>query len=1240
MSNHRPVDDHRVTVFVPRGVSQTHDYGYISETGLDRIAQTINTDEEFLKNVVEDTTPQLGGNLDGQGYSITGVTDVCTTGGICLSTIAASGSYTTADFLTDFAAQTTDDLSEGTGNLYFTDARAVAANTGLYSPLGHNHDHGSLSGLTDNDHPQYALAADTGVALAEYVRRDGTSDLTGNWTISTNNVTLSAGTLSASKVYGVAGVWTDNVYGYTGGPQAWHIPNNDYLRFIMNGTADVRFVDGDNITHFDVGSGYARIPNDTSQLIFGAGNDYTIKYDGFDAVHTVGAGDYEFNANLGTWRMDDSAGTLFYQPTAVNRFESGRIRLTEYSNGTFQGGYIHYDGSSNVMHIGVHPLGGDAVAANDINAITINRATAYVGIGVNPPAERLEVDGNVRLRNDSQQVQFGATQDYTIEYDGGNAIHTITAGDFVFNGGHVGIGTAIPTRDLSVYVDQDDVTYISAENYGLWGSSIAGFEARASTATLYSITHGGGRVITRHGTLAADHAEILSTAGNGLLFGTLHNAPIIIGVNNTEVSRVTSTGVNVLGTVDAYNFSAASSTEVDYLVGVTGNIQDQLDAIDGGGGSGINSIVEDTTPQLGGNLDAQGYDITDVGTLGVGSGFTPEGTVHLQNNSPTLILEESDLGGSNFNKSTFNQNGGLFKLSMTRADGGAVQSIWQTTEDKTTWVQPIDFQDEVGVNGDVNITGDVRLADDKDIILGAADDYTIDMDDAALSVYHKLTGGSNLFRFDSDEANTQIIVGGEGGTYGVFQAYNDPTTLSTVMLPQQLYNTTVGAGTNAHRLYFQQLGGESCFTDGVFIGDNLAASSGGAYSSGTLTLGNTIDGYQAWMYMGNNSLQFYHDGTNGFSFSNPNHTLTVLSLGADVGQAGYIQLFSTDSASKLNFISRNNYSAIGNSAGDPINIVSDNVVIAPADVVTTPSGTFCIEDSAGVDQMWMTHDGANAQFGTTDGGFAFNTYGDGDTTSVMSLGASSPNRYGVIQVHNQDASAHGRISHWQNQFTIYTFPVASGNDLKLQHLSEGGGVSCFQQVPTGNAPSFDVHGFATGAKSRDSVSIAVDVDTVDITTEKDVVDIGAAVSREGFFMATETAGSQTVTAGAAIQWDTENKKDSTFYTFTAGNAEVEVNVDGWYRITAQVSFSVTVGTRCTSQIYLMKDTGGGQTKINGTDAYTYHRDTCEVSTCQVEWMEELNAGDKLQVYGILSAGGTTLATVANGNRFIIEYIQT
>ena len=99
-----------------------------------------------INNVVEDTTPQLGGNLDGQSYNFT------TTGKMLYSNMyATEGDLPSASTyhgmfahvhatgkgyfahggnwikLIDETNSTTDNLSEGSSNLYYTDARANTA---------------------------------------------------------------------------------------------------------------------------------------------------------------------------------------------------------------------------------------------------------------------------------------------------------------------------------------------------------------------------------------------------------------------------------------------------------------------------------------------------------------------------------------------------------------------------------------------------------------------------------------------------------------------------------------------------------------------------------------------------------------------------------------------------------------------------------------------------------------------------------------------------------------------------------------------------------------------------------------------------------------------------------------------------------------------------------------------------------------------------------------------------------
>jgi hypothetical protein len=51
---------------------------------------------------------------------------------------------------------------------------------------------------------------------------------------------------------------------------------------------------------------------------------------------------------------------------------------------------------------------------------------------------------------DNEKLYFGDDADYSICWDGDDAVHTISSGDFVFNGGNVGIGTNSPGYKLDV----------------------------------------------------------------------------------------------------------------------------------------------------------------------------------------------------------------------------------------------------------------------------------------------------------------------------------------------------------------------------------------------------------------------------------------------------------------------------------------------------------------------------------------------------------------------------------------------------------------------------------------------------------------------------------------------------------------------------------------------------------------------------------------------------------------------
>ena len=79
--------------------------------------------------------------------------------------------------------------------------------------------------------------------------------------------------------------------------------------------------------------------------------------------------------------------------TQPNSADCGKIRITEYAN-SYMGGYMHYDGNSNVLHFGVHEPN-DSSTSNDVNSISIDRDTGQV---------HLRYEGNTKLTTTSTGV--------------------------------------------------------------------------------------------------------------------------------------------------------------------------------------------------------------------------------------------------------------------------------------------------------------------------------------------------------------------------------------------------------------------------------------------------------------------------------------------------------------------------------------------------------------------------------------------------------------------------------------------------------------------------------------------------------------------------------------------------------------------------------------------------------------------------------------------------------------------
>ncbi|MCR9252370.1 MAG: hypothetical protein NXI20_18240 [bacterium] len=111
------------------------------------------------------------------------------------------------------------------------------------------------------------------------------------------------------------------------------------------------------------------------------------------------------NGNIGISNTDPmeklsiTDGQIFIGNTQTNQAESGRLRFGEYTD-KYQGAFVHYDGSTNFLNLGVHNTN-DADPANDVNAISIKRETGHVAMGTTNMSYQLNIGGDLYFPEES-----------------------------------------------------------------------------------------------------------------------------------------------------------------------------------------------------------------------------------------------------------------------------------------------------------------------------------------------------------------------------------------------------------------------------------------------------------------------------------------------------------------------------------------------------------------------------------------------------------------------------------------------------------------------------------------------------------------------------------------------------------------------------------------------------------------------------------------------------------------------
>jgi len=488
-----------------------------------------------------------------------------------------------------------DDAKAAFGNtkdlqIYHAGGNSFINETGTGSLLIQSSDLFLRAGGTNNTNNALVAANSGAVTLyhantAKLATTSGGVLVTGDINLTGTAIYKNSGTLEIkSQIINIKGVTTnENIAGFNenGSVDLYH---NNSKKFETTSTgvtvtgATNRFV-VDSSTASAIDIGFISSARTIRAVETGGANarpltflaqNFTFKDDSATRMTIDSSG----NVGIGTtspqsiFEIQSSSPEITIGGSAINQFESGRIRFTEQRNATagLQGGYIHYDGSANKLHIGMHNTT-DTTVSNDANAITILRTNQNVGIGTDSPDAKLqvriggigsnandEVDGVIFEgdRHDLiyKQIRTGATSDWnstTLRLQTRVDTTLMSSIDFAtdasfnrhidintasnsFNtrfthNGRVGIGTTSPSNKL--HVKGGAITRVKIESSG------------SNTGVL--LTENGSdkwSIASTSGTLTAFSESTLGTKMSLSATGTLTLADDVIAFGSPSDKRL------------------------------------------------------------------------------------------------------------------------------------------------------------------------------------------------------------------------------------------------------------------------------------------------------------------------------------------------------------------------------------------------------------------------------------------------------------------------------------------------------------------------------------------------------------------------------------------------------------------------------------------------------------------------------------------------------------------------------
>lgn len=630
-----------------------------------------------------------------------------------------------------------------------------------------------------------------------------------------------------------------------------HFDDNVELRFGNYASPDLKiYHDGSDSYIRDLGTGELRISGSKTRIYDADLSSLQAEFIDGGSVDLYYDSNKKFETTISGVAVSTTTTATLAIQSGSNNAEGSKMRLTE--GATYNGGFIHYDGSANALKLGVHaPF--NSTLSDDTNVITIPRDTGNVGIGTTSPSDKLDVVGdNAKIFLQSADYKIariqprgtGANLDKGLFslFDGSTEdVRIDTAGNSWFNGGNVGIGQGSPSKKLDV----NGAAIFGAGTTRLTtysDSGYAGIYNGSSLTSDESIYMGGGNMF-----FYGDGAETIRILANGNVgIGTPSPARKLT-IKTSTGSRNNAIGINDASGTEQATIALDTNTN-DVSIAGKANLRFYS-------GSTLGGVATLPTNER--------VVITTAGNVGIGT-TSPQAYLDIRGggaifsttltnnddwqNSPVSILERGVVGSA--------QSADKYSPNLNFHWTGRVStSLWMNSSGYLNWGSfgstGIPTADGVFQTNTINLIGTGRITgvDTVSASTDAANKAYVDAQVGSADTLQEVTDNGNTTT-NSITMTNSLTIDGEGSSSDVLKLKGSARIqVENASGNDSFYISNTG-GSGASKL---DLGGAVSIIEGGEVGIGTTSPDSGLHLQGA---SNTSSGFTIENTSGGTSKKF------------------------------------------------------------------------------------------------------------------------------------------------------------------------------------------------------------------------------------------------------------------------------------------------------------------------------------------------------------------------------------------------